>query len=289
MLIFEIMQLRELYNKGKNLLEQAMVPEPAIEASSLLANAAGLDKITIYSSPEMKIDENSVLKFNEFITRRINGEPNSYITGNKEFYSKNFIVNHDVLIPRPETELIVEEALKIIPDNVEYIVADTCTGSGCIGITIKSIKENIKLISADIAFPATLVGSKNSKINLADFGSLFVNTSFFECIKDRSVDMVVCNPPYIANGDYNNLQEEVRNHEPKQALVSGEDGLAHIKEIVYGSKMKLKNGGWLIIEIGKGQGRQTVEFFKRCGFGQIDVVLDVNKIERVIKGQWKES
>jgi len=283
------MQLRELYKRGKNLLEQSLVPEPAIEASSLLSSAIGLEKLAIYTYPEMKIDEESVLKFNDYIKRRINGEPNSYITGSREFYSKRFFVNKDVLIPRPETELVVEEALKIIPDNREYLLADICSGSGCIGVAICSIKESVNLISADLSFPAARIAQRNSKLHLVNGRSLFVNTCFLDCIKNSSVDMVVCNPPYIASEDYSYLQAEIKNFEPRQALVSGEDGLTHIKEIITSSKKILKNGGWIIIEVGSDQGRRVGELFKLNGYHHIDVIPDINNIDRVIKAQWNES
>ena len=265
-----------------------MVPEPAIEASSLLANAAGLDKIYIHSRPEMQIDENSVLKFEEFIERRISGEPNSYITEKREFYSKEFFVNKDVLIPRPETELIVDEALKVIPHSGTFVVADICAGSGCIGITLRSIKDFITLISADLSFPSVLVASRNAKLNQSEDGSFFLNTNFLDCIKEKSVDLVVCNPPYISEGEFKSLQTEVRDFEPRQALVSCEDGLAHIKEIIKRSRSKLKNGGWIILEIGIGQSRQVERIFRLSGYNKIKTIFDINNYERVIKAQWNE-
>ena len=283
------MQLRELYIRGKNQLKQAMVPQPAVEASSLLANATGLDRMSIYSDPDTFIDEESELMFNEFLKRRINGEPNSYITGIKEFYSKKFIVDKDVLIPRPETELIVDQALEIIPDTGEYVVADICTGSGCIGVTLSSIRDNIKLISTEISFPAARIARKNAKINKSDFNSISVNTNLLDCLKDRSVDMIVCNPPYVAEREFSGLQDEVRNFEPRRALISGEDGLWHIKEIINKSKKKLKHGGWIITEVGQGQSRKVSELFKLCGYQRIEIILDINNIERVIKAKWKES
>lgn len=283
------MQLRKLYIRGRNQLKQAMIPQPAIEASSLLANATGLDRMSIYSEPDTFIDEESELRFNEFLKRRINGEPNSYITGIKEFYSRKFIVGKDVLIPRPETELIVDQALGIIPDTGEYVVADICTGSGCIGVTLSSIRDNIKLVSTDISYPAARIARRNAKLNRSDFNSVSVNTNLLDCLKDRSLDMVVCNPPYVAEREYSGLQDEVRYFEPRGALISSEDGLWHIKEIINKSKEKLKNGGWIITEIGQGQSRWVLEMFKLCGYQRIDIILDMNNIERVIKAQWKKS
>ncbi len=281
------MQLKNIYIKGKTLLHQAGVSEPAIEAASLLCSAVGLNKMSIFSNPQMQLNEDSVSKFNEFINRRIKGEPNSYITGVKEFYSREFIVSRDVLIPRAETELVVDEALKVITGSGEYFVADICAGSGCIGIALASMKKNVSLISTDISFSAVQVANKNAKLNRVASRSVFLNANFTDCIEDGSVDLVVCNPPYVATGDLMGLQDEIRDHEPERALAGGEDGLFHIREVVRRSKKKLKNGGWLIMEIGIGQCRSVMELLKLEGYDRLDVTLDMCNIERVIKAQWK--
>ncbi len=233
----------------------------------------------------MEVDEVFASKFNKFINRRVEGEPNAYITGIKEFYSKNFIVGKDVLIPRPETELVVDEALKIIPVDREYRVADPCSGSGCIGIVLASMRKNISLISTDLYFDAARTGAYNTKLNRTDNNSIFINANLIDCIKDGSLDMVVCNPPYVADRDFSQLQDEIKKHEPRRALVSGEDGFSHIKEIVFRSKEKLKNDGWLILEIGEGQSRKTVKLFELAGYREPSVTLDINKVERVVKAQ----
>lgn len=283
------MQLKEIYIKGKTQLHQAGVCEPAIEASSLLCRAAGVKRALIFSHPRMPLDEDCVSKFDEFISRRIKGEPSSYITGVKEFYSREFIVSRDVLIPRPETELVVDEALKVIGEQGEYFVVDVCTGCGCIGIVLASIRKNVRLISTDISFPAVKVASKNADLNHVTSRSAFVTGNFIDCVKDGSVDLVVCNPPYVAAGDLAGLQDEVRIYEPECALIGGEDGFFHIREVVRRSKEKLRDGGWLIMEIGIGQCQSVMDLLKLEGYGRLDVSLDTCNIERVVRAQWKRS
>lgn len=283
------MQLKEIYTKGKTQLHQAGVCEPAIEASYLLCRAAGLNRTLIFSHPQMQLDEGCVSKFDEFINRRIKGEPSSYITGVKEFYSMEFIISRDVLIPRPETELVVDEALKVIGDQREYFVADLCTGCGCIGIVLASIRKNVRLISTDISFPAVQVADKNAQLSRVASRSAFVNGNFADCVKDGSVDLVVCNPPYVAAGDLAGLQDEVRMYEPECALIGGEDGLFHIREVVRRSKEKLRDGGWLIMEIGAGQCQSVMDLLNLEGYDRLDVSLDTCNIERVVRAQWKRS
>ena len=281
------MQLKELYLTGKNLLESAGIEQPGTEARGLLADAAGVDKIKIFSEPDMGVKRPAVERFNEYIRRRAGGEPFAYITGQKEFYSKVFLVNQDVLIPRPETELVVDTALEIIPDEGEFMLADIGSGSGCIGITVCSIKKNVKAILSDISMPALKTARKNSTINSTGSATLLFNSGYLDFIKENSLDMVLSNPPYVRNDDYQKLEPEVSNYEPPEALLAGEDGLMHIREIILRTASILKQGGWLVIEIGIEQSNDALKLFEDAGFGNIEVKKDLNGIDRVISGQWK--
>ena len=281
------MQLKELYLTGKNLLDEASIEQPGIEARALLADAAGLEKIKIFSEPDMGVKRPAVEKFNEYIRRRSGGEPFAYITGQKEFYSRAFNVNRHVLIPRPETELVVETALGIIPDDGEYVLADIGSGSGCIGVTICSIKKNVKAILGDISLPAIKTAKQNSTINNTGSATQLFNSAYIDFIKENSLDMVLSNPPYVRRDDYQALEPGVRNFEPPLALLAGEDGLIHIREIIIQSSSVLKQGGWLVVEIGTGQSNDALKLFEDAGFSNIKVKRDLNGIERVISGQWK--
>ena len=281
------MELRELYMRGKKLLSYAMIESADIEASSLLAGSVGVDKLSIFTEPHKEVNEGLIEKYNEFLNRRINGEPYSYITGTKEFYSLDFNVNENVLIPRPETELLVDTVLEKIPLDADYTVIDAGAGSGCIGITLGTLRENLRIIGTDISGGALKVAESNSRLNATENNCTFINCSYLDIFRPGSADMVVSNPPYIPDHDFNDLQAEVRDHEPVVALLGGDDGLDHIRKITKLSKDVLKHGGWLVMEFGIGQAKDVYELLSLKGFKSIEIKKDLNGIERIVSGQWK--
>ncbi len=281
------MELRELYIRGKKLLSFAQIESADLEASSLLAGSVGVDKLTIFTEPHKEVNNMLIERYNDFLNRRINGEPYSYITGEKEFYSLDFKVNSEVLIPRPETELLVDTALEKIPENAEYTVFDAGTGSGCIGITLGTLREGLTIVGTDISFGAVKVADYNNRLNGTENKCTFINCEYIKAFKAGSADVIVSNPPYIPDDDFNDLQAEVRDHEPVLALLGGEDGLDHIREISKLSKNILKSGGWLILEFGIGQAKEIFELLSLKGFKNIELKKDLNGVERIISGQWK--
>jgi len=282
------MELRELYIRGKKLLSYADIDAADIEASSLLAGSVGVDKLSIFTEPHKEIIDSLIDRYNEFLNRRLNGEPYSYITGTKEFYSLEFYVNSDVLIPRPETEILIETALDKIPQHSEIIVLDAGTGSGCIGVTLSSLRDNINIICTDISFGSVQVAERNSRLNSTKNNCSFINCDYISVFKAESADMIVSNPPYIPDDDFEYLQIEVKNYEPRIALLGGQDGLGHIRILAEEAKEVLKNEGWLIFEIGIGQSEKVLEILKLNGFRRIEIKKDLNGVERVISGQWKK-
>jgi len=282
------MELRELYIRGKILLSYAEIDAADIEASSLLAGSIGVDKLSIFTEPHKEITDSLIDRYNEFLNRRLNGEPYSYITGTKEFYSLEFYVNSDVLIPRPETEILIETALDKIPQHSEIIVLDAGTGSGCIGVTLSSLRDNINIICTDISFRSVQVAERNGRLNSTKNNCSFINCDYISVFKAESADMIVSNPPYIPDDDFENLQIEVKNYEPMIALLGGQDGLGHIRILAEEAKEVLKNNGWLIFEIGIGQSEKVVEILKLNGFRRIEINKDLNGVDRVISGQWKK-
>jgi len=281
------MELRELYIRGKKLLSYADVESADLEASSLLARSIGVDKLSIFTEPHKEVNNGLIEKYNNFINRRINGEPNSYITGSREFYSLEFNVNKEVLIPRPETELLVETALEKIPENAPFTVFDAGTGSGCIGVTLGTQRETLTMIGTDISYAAVNIAMSNSRLNGTEKKCTFINCNFLSVFKSQSADMIVSNPPYIRDNDFNELQSEVKNHEPKIALIGGEDGLDHIRKLTQGARKLLKSKGWLILEFGIGQAEEIKKILTLNGFSSIKIKKDLNGTDRVISGQWK--
>lgn len=281
------MELRELYIRGKKLLSYADIESADIEASSLLAGSVGVDKLSIFTEPHKKVNDSLIEKYNDFLNRRINGEPYAYIAGIREFYSLEFNVNNDVLIPRPETELLVECALEKIPDDKDATLFDAGTGSGCIAVTLATFRDNLKVVGTDISIGAIKTAKVNSKLNYTEKNSNFINCDFLSVFKPGSADMIVSNPPYIKDSDYDELQKEVRDYEPVVALLGGEDGLDHIRRLTLSARDLLRPGGWLIYEFGIGQSEEIFDLFSTNGFSSIEIKKDLNGIDRVISGQWK--
>jgi len=281
------MELRELYMRGKKLLSYADIESADIEASSLLAGSIGVDKLSIFTEPHKDVDDGLIEKYNDFLNRRINGEPYSYITGTREFYSLEFNVNNEVLIPRPETELLVETVLEKIPANTEFTVFDAGTGSGCIGVTLATLRDDLTIIGTDISNGAIKVAESNNQLNSTENSCTFINCDYLTAFKAGTADIILSNPPYIPDNEFEELQSEVRDHEPRLALLGGKDGLDHIRSLTLAARKLLKDRGWLIFEFGIGQSEEIKEILKLNGFSGIEIKKDLNGIERVVSGQWK--
>jgi release factor glutamine methyltransferase len=218
------------------------------------------------------------------VARRAMHEPVAYITGEREFYGRRFSVTRDVLIPRPETELLVERALSFIsPDASGVTVADVGTGSGCVAITLACERPGIEVISTDTSAGALRIAGSNGAIHGVNtriqwrYGSLLHGLA-------RAVDLVVSNPPYVAERDRLSLAKDVRDWEPEDALFGGPDGFTIIRQLIPASAAALRPGGVLLLEIGAGQAAPVQSLFSQAGFKDIEVHLDLAGIARVITG-----
>lgn len=280
----QMMLIKNLYQYGKKCLASNSVHSPDLDAAVLLNKVTGYELIDICRDPEIDIPHDLVEKYNELLRRRISHEPVAYILGQKEFYSRMFIVNSDVLIPRPETELLVDQVITHARDMTSPVILDLGTGSGCIAITLKAELEDALCIASDCSASALEVARKNADINKVKLE--FVYGDLLNGFKNNSFDIIVSNPPYVSERDYANLNENIRGFEPREALVSREDGLFAIRQIVFHSKYVIKNGGWVLIEIGYDQSDIVKELFKCNGFINIESVKDISGIHRVIKSQW---
>jgi release factor glutamine methyltransferase len=278
--------LKELYLLGRDSLRESPVENPELESSLLLSKTLGINAIDIYAYPERKVGLEEVEEFKRLLDRRLKREPVAYILGEKEFYSRPFIVTPNVLIPRPETEILVEEALKVIKNISHPLVVDTGTGSGCIAVTIGCECGDARIFATDISFEALLVARANSKRHRAIESVSLVRMDFLSGFKKESIDIVISNPPYVSESDFSKLEPNVRDFEPKESLLGGEDGLDCIRKIVHQSGRVLKNGGWCIVEVGANQYESVSEIFDYAGFRSVSSVKDLSGIERVIKGKW---
>jgi release factor glutamine methyltransferase len=257
------------------------IDSPRLDAELLVANALGMDRIGLYLDLNRPLDEEERRSIRLLLTRRRAREPVAYILGHRDFYGRRFEVTPDVLIPRPDTETLVEHALEQIPLDASCRVVDVGTGSGAIAVTLAAERPMATIIGTDISEAALKVAARNAgthgvservELELVDlFGP------------DETYDLVVSNPPYIASADMETLQAEVRLHEPSSALEAGEDGLDVIRELLDRAKAVTLADAHLMFEVGQGQAAAVVDLAARLGGWRCEAVYpDLNRIERVV-------
>lgn len=262
------------------IVAEALAALDAREARLLLAHATGFSEASVLAHPERELPAEAEAKFREFAARRARGEPIAYLLGQKEFYGLPLTVNPSVLIPRPETELLVERALARRPSSI----LDLGTGSGAIALAIKRHLPAARVVAVEVDLSALLVAKRNAaKLGLeVDFR----HGRWFEPVAGERFDVVVSNPPYVAKGDAHLSQGDLR-FEPKSALVSGPDGLDALREITRGAPAHLNPGGWLLVEHGFGQDKAVRELLQEAGLSEIMTWPDLAGIARVSGGGLK--
>jgi len=284
------MQLKELYSLGKDNLSRSAIETPGLEAYLLLSETDVIDNLSeIYAHPDKEVDQDTFNKFQELLERRVNREPIAYILGEKEFYSKTYKVNPDVLIPRPETELLVDETLELA-SRIEGspLILEIGTGSGCIAVTLASNCDQAKIVASDISQEALKVAKENLTKHGQNDRITLTKADMLNSFNNDSFDIIVSNPPYITESEFSLLDPEVKSYEPKLALTGGEKGLFYINKIILDSTRILKDGGWWVLEMGYNQREEVENTFIDCGFTNISSTKDLNGIERVIKAKWKK-
>lgn len=279
------MTLKELYLTGKQKIECAGIDNPGLEASLLISEVFGTDKIHIYTKAEAQVCSDRLKEFDEIVARRISGEPIAYILGDAEFYSRTFLVGPGVLIPRPETEILVEEALSVIGGISSPLVIDVGTGSGCIALTLGSERRDSMVVASDISFDAITVARDNAK-RLDVRNVFFVQSDFLDFAKGRSCDIVVSNPPYVSETELDRLEHGIRGFEPLLALNGGKDGLDCIRRVASGAIGVLKSGGWCIMEIGADQDEDAMGMVATLGYREISLIADLSGVKRIMKARW---
>lgn len=270
-------------------MRKSSVENPALESYLLLSKINAIKDIAeIYTCPERELEAEAVEQYFELLRRKTNNEPTAYIMGEREFYSRSFNVNPSVLIPRPETELLVEEAIRIIQSTESPAVLDLGTGSGCIAVTIAKECPHSDIYASDISAEALRTASQNALKHNAKDKITFVNASLLKSFKKETFDIIVSNPPYVSASELQTLEPEVREYEPSLSLLAGPDGLSIINDIVNESPYILKDGGWCLIEIGAGQSGIVMELLHKRGYREIASLRDLSNTERVIKAKWKK-
>jgi release factor glutamine methyltransferase len=251
------MIIREALRKAAERLESHRVSSPRLNAEVIISHCLGVDKTYLYTHDDRALDAAEFQRIEDALYERISGVPVQYIVGRQEFYGRYFLVNPDVLIPRPETEFIVEAVLDLQPPSGISII-DVGTGSGCIGLTLALELPDAQVTIADISYEA-LQTAKTNALQLGANASI-VCMDLLEAARGP-FDIVVSNPPYVSRGETSRLQIEVREHEPHVALFGEEDGLAAYRKLIPSAEQVLKVGGYLIVEIGAGLERRVLDLF----------------------------
>ncbi len=255
------------------------------EAEILLCHVLGRDRAWLFTHSDVVPDAIQHERFNELITARRRGEPVAYLIGNRGFWTFDLGVTADVLIPRPETELLVELALQRIPLDAEFHVADLGTGSGAVALAIASERPRAHVLATDASAAALAVASTNAK-QLEISNIEFAQGDWCAALGSRSFDLIVSNPPYIAAGDQHLDQGDLR-FEPASALASGVDGLDAIRQIIETAPMHLKHDSWLIIEHGYEQALAVSALLGEGGFTEVSCWRDLAGLDRVSGGRLK--
>lgn len=270
-------------------LKRARIDSHALTADLLLGLVLGWDRVRILSHAEQELDDASWNRFRSLIHRRANGEPLQYLTGEQEFYGIAFKVTPAVLIPRPETEILVEKAVELILQNSPEAIrfADIGTGSGCIAVSVaRQIPASAAGWAVDVSDAALKIARENAKRHGVDHCIRFVQSDLLECFPEEPCfDFILCNPPYVALDEYDSLPTEVKNHEPHEALFGGADGLELYRRLIPQASVRLVAGGYLLLEVGAGQAEQVVQFLEQEGFSLSAVLNDLQGIPRCLIGQ----
>lgn len=278
------MNYRECFEKGKGALADAGIEEAALDARLLLEHICGTDRNTLLVHGDRTVSPEEEKQYLDAVERRSRRIPLQQITGQQEFMGLPFWVNSNVLIPRQDTEVLVEEVLKHTHDGMQIL--DMCTGSGCILISILHYSNDCEGLGVDISFPALEVAEENAERLLSGrtgVSARFLQSDLFEAV-DGKYDILVSNPPYIRSAVVDTLMPEVKDYEPRIALDGEEDGLVFYRRILSDCKKNLKKGGMLFFEIGYDQAEAVKGMMEQAGFLEVTVKKDFGGLDRVVFG-----
>jgi len=273
----------DFLNRSRRFLEGKRIESARLEAEILLAHVLGCRRLDLYLAYDRALAAGEVDRYRDLVTARAQRVPTAYLTGRREFLGLEFTVTRDVLIPRPETELLAEEALEFLRGREAARVVDVGTGSGCLAVTLAVRRPDLGVDAVDRSRAALAVARANAERHGVLGRVRFVEGDLLEPFRGAPWDAVVSNPPYVAEADAGSLPEEVREHEPAAALFGGPDGLAVLRRLVDGSAAVLRREGALIVEVGAGQGGSVSALLEEAG-GYLDVRRrkDFAGIERIV-------
>lgn len=281
------MTIAGVLHQAVSVLGEAGSPTPRLDAEVLLAACLQIDRLYFFTHADQEVTAEVAEVYFGWIQRRIKGEPVSYIVGVKEFWSLPFRVTPDVLIPRPETEVLVEEVLALMPQQLAtgWRVLEIGTGSGAIAVALAAERKDVQVTATDVSGAALTVARDNAERNGVKERITFLQGDLFVPVTGQ-FDLIVSNPPYIARRDFDRLPPGIRDYEPAGALLAGLEGTEVHWDLIDGSASFLSSGGWLLMEMGNGQGEMIRQLFKgHGGYEEVGTRCDYGGMERVIKAR----
>ena len=290
------MTVLEVLNRAAALFKEQRIRNPRLNAELLVAHTLNLSREGLYTHLQDPVGEREKEEAGQLVQRRLSGEPLQYIIGHQQFWSVDLQVDPRVLIPRPDTEVLVEQALEVlskIDRGGVSTVLEIGTGSGAIAIVLASEVKGVFVVATDLSYEALRLARSNAeRAGVRDrisfvTGDLFCPLRYLE-EKEQPFDLIVSNPPYIVRSEIGKLEREVKEFEPAVALDGGEDGLDFHRKIVFGSPQYLRPGGWLVLEVGQSQAGEVCEMMERTdSFDSLERIRDLSGIERVVRGRRK--
>jgi len=279
-------QLKQALASAVGQLESAEVGSPRLNAETLLMFVLGVNRAYLYAHPERELTSEEQAGYDEVVGQRSTGMPSQYITGHQEFWGLDFVVSPAVLIPRPETEHLVETVLELVRRVAKPKIVDVGTGSGCIALVLASELKDAEVLGVDLSADALEVARANAARLQLDDHAKFLQSNVLEALAGvHDFDFVVSNPPYVGRNEADKVQRSVFEFEPKIAVFSGESGLDVIRPLITQAHEALKSGGWLAMEIGFSMRDIVLELLLPTMWDDIRVVPDLQGIPRVIAAQ----
>jgi release factor glutamine methyltransferase len=284
------MQLKQALASAVDRLEAADVGSPRMNAEVLLMFVLGVNRAYLYGHPERKLTPEEEARYYETLAQRATGMPSQYITGHQEFWGLDFVVSPAVLIPRPETEHLVETVLELALGMARPKLVDVGTGSGCIALALAHERKDAEVYAVDVSAEALEIARANAARLQLDGRVRFMQSNVLEALAGVSdFDFVVSNPPYVGFGEADKVQKSVRDFEPQVAVFAGEQGLNVIEPLIAQAHRVLKPGGWLAMEIGYSMRDAVVALLSPTMWDEVRTVPDLQGIPRVVAGRKKAT
>jgi len=277
------MQLKHALASAIDRLEAADVGSPRMNAEVLLMFVLGVNRAYLYAHPERELSVEDGARYDETLAQRATGLPAQYITGHQEFWGLDFVVSPAVLIPRPETEHLVETVLELARGTERPRLVDIGTGSGCVALALAHELKDVEVYAVDVSAEALALARANAARLGLDGRVLFLQSNVLEALAGvHDFDFVVSNPPYVGFGEADKVQKSVRDFEPRVAVFAGEQGLDVIRRLIEQAHRALKPGGWLALEIGYSMRDAVVNLLSPTMWEDVRVVPDLQGIPRVV-------